>query len=72
MSLPTHCAICTHSCAATIDDDLIAGVRSTVIADGYGVGLRDLAQHKSQHLLKERGRPPRELVGQVRPAELRL
>ncbi len=71
MALPTHCPICTHSYAATIDEDLLAGVRSPVIADGYGVSVRDLARHKSHHLLKVRGRAPRELVGQDRPAELR-
>lgn len=71
MTLPTHCPICTHSCAAVIDEDLLAGERATVIADGYGVSLRDLAQHKAMHVLKVRGRAPRELVGQDRPAALR-
>ncbi len=70
MPLPTYCECRTHSQAAVIDEELLAGERVAVLADAYGVPIRDLSAHRSQHLREERGRVMRPLEGQERPAEL--
>jgi len=71
MALIANCACCASSQVDVLNEALLAGEPSHLLAQQYGLRVADITRHKRAHLLKERGRATTPLDGAPKPAELR-